>query len=174
MNWLSNGDGPRDNDRVSGDLVYNAFMKAHPDVSAPTPPVTWRIHCASPPVRVFAALTTPEEHRRFWCERSTRTPEGYLLEFIDGTTSEVEILQRDDDGLFVVRYCGSRTEFRVEAAGGGTDVTLVATEIPAGDWLDVYAGWLNVLLPLKAWIDFGVDLRNHDPSRTWQQRFADQ
>ncbi len=34
-------------------------------------------------------------------------------------------------------------------------------------------GWLNVLLPLKAMLDFGVDLRNHDPTRTWNERYVD-
>jgi hypothetical protein len=30
-----------------------------------------------------------------------------------------------------------------------------------------------VLFPFKAAADFGVDLRNHDPSRSWDQGYAD-
>ena len=44
----------------------------------------------------------------------------------------------------------------------------------AAEWHDVHAGWLNVLFPLKAMLAFGVDLRNHDPSRSWDQGYADQ
>ena len=71
-------------------------------------------------------------------------------------------------------HAGSRVEFTLQSTAAGTDVTLLATEIPPEEWLDVYAGWLNVLLPFKAWVDFGIDLRSHDPSRTWRERFADQ
>ena len=39
---------------------------------------------------------------------------------------------------------------------------------------ELLAGWLNVLLPLKAACDFGIDLRNHDPARTWDRSFVDQ
>jgi hypothetical protein len=35
------------------------------------------------------------------------------------------------------------------------------------------AGWVSVLLALKAAADFRVDLRSHDPQRTWSQGYAD-
>jgi hypothetical protein len=35
------------------------------------------------------------------------------------------------------------------------------------------AGWVSVLLALKAAADHGVDLRNHDPARTWETGYAD-
>jgi hypothetical protein len=38
---------------------------------------------------------------------------------------------------------------------------------------EMAAGWVSVLVALKAATDFGVDLRNHDPERTWEQRFVD-
>jgi len=37
----------------------------------------------------------------------------------------------------------------------------------------VLAGWVSVLMALKAAVDHGVDLRNHDPQRTWDQGYAD-
>jgi hypothetical protein len=35
------------------------------------------------------------------------------------------------------------------------------------------AGWVSVLLALKAAADFGIDLRNHDPARTWNKGYVD-
>ena len=35
------------------------------------------------------------------------------------------------------------------------------------------AGWVSVLLGLKAWADFGVDLRTHDAARSWAAGFVD-
>jgi hypothetical protein len=35
------------------------------------------------------------------------------------------------------------------------------------------AGWVSVLLALKAAVDFGVDLRNSDPARRWEDGYVD-
>ena len=39
---------------------------------------------------------------------------------------------------------------------------------------ELLAGRLNVLLPMKASIDHGIDMCNHDPDRAWWQGYADQ
>lgn len=57
---------------------------------------------------------------------------------------------------------------------GGTDLLLTHTGVPEEEWTEVHAGWLNVLFPLKAWLLYGVDLRNHDPARSWARGDADQ
>jgi hypothetical protein len=56
---------------------------------------------------------------------------------------------------------------------GHTDLLLVHDGIDTAEWNDVHAGWLNVLFPLKAMLVFGVDLRNHDLARSWDQGYAD-
>ncbi|MGH2524809.1 MAG: hypothetical protein ACRDH2_20060 [Anaerolineales bacterium] len=60
-----------------------------------------------------------------------------------------------------------------EAGAGGTDLTLTDAGVPAADRGEVIAGWVSVLLALKAAVDFGVDLRNHHPQRTWDEGFVD-
>ena len=45
--------------------------------------------------------------------------------------------------------------------------------VPAADRVEVTAGWVSVLMALKAAVDFSVDLRNHDPLRTWDQGFVE-
>lgn len=39
------------------------------------------------------------------------------------------------------------------------------------DVLDVQPRWVSVLIALKAY--HGIDLRNHDSWRTWDQRYCD-
>ena len=56
---------------------------------------------------------------------------------------------------------------------GGTDLTLTDEGVPEADHAEVLAGWVSVLMALKAAVDFGVDLRNHDPARSWDQGYAD-
>jgi hypothetical protein len=39
--------------------------------------------------------------------------------------------------------------------------------------LENLAGWISVLLGLKAAADFRIDLRNHRPGCTWESGFVD-
>ena len=57
---------------------------------------------------------------------------------------------------------------------GGTDLTPTSSKVPDEEYEDMLPGWLNLLFPLKAAADFGVDLRNHDPERAWRERYVDQ
>ncbi len=85
------------------------------------------------------------------------------------------MLRAEPPGLFEFRYFGALVSITlVDDGNGGTDLTLQSSGLSQTEFEEVSAGWLSVLLPLKARADFGVDLRNHDPARTWLQRYGDQ
>ena len=44
---------------------------------------------------------------------------------------------------------------------------------PVADRNENIAGWASVLLCLKAAVDHGVDLRNHDPQRAWANGYVE-
>ncbi len=136
--------------------------------------ILWRLHLSAPPDRVFHTWLDAEEQTRFWCERSRALPGGFELEFIDGTRERCAVVEATSPTLIRFVYFGADVEIALESAAGGTDLTLTSRGVPPEEWADTYAGWLNVLLPFKAWLEFGVDLRNHDPARTWRERYVDQ
>ena len=137
-------------------------------------PIVWRLRLSSTPERVFSAWLTPADHIRFWAERSEPHAEGFRLHFIDGTVHVCQVRNRVNPSHIRMLYFGSRVDITLSRRDNGTDLTLTASDVPVAEWQDVYAGWLNVLLPFKAWVDFGIDIRSHDPARTWQQRYVDQ
>ena len=140
-----------------------------------TPRIVWRLRLRAAPERVFAAWLSPGDQERFWCERSETLPDGgFQQHFIDGTLACCAIEETKAPEHIRMRYLNSRVDIHLERRGNGTDLTLIARGVEPHEWNDVHAGWLNVLLPFKAWVDFGVDLRNHDPLRTWAQRYVDQ
>lgn len=140
-----------------------------------TDQIVWKLRLAAAPPRVFAAWLTPADQERFWCERAEVLPDGsFRQHFIDGTVARCIVEHTTADAQIRFRYFDSQVDIHLERRGGGTDLTLIASGVAPHEWQDVHAGWLNVLLPFKAWVDFGVDLRNHDPQRTWAQRYADQ
>jgi hypothetical protein len=106
--------------------------------------IRWRIHLASPPVQVYQLLATDAGRRRFWAEPAIERDGAIDFIFPGCQTWRGKILDRNSPSRFDVEY----------RAG-------------------VIAGWAPVLLALKGAADYGVDLRNHDSGRTWEQGFAD-
>ena len=144
---------------------------------APQPgdPIRWRMHLAVPPERVFTALDSDDGRAAFWAEAAIERNDVVHFRFINGQRCEAKIVSRRAPHEWTIEYFGALAQFVLAADGaGGTDLTLTQAGVPGHEWHEVHAGWLNVLFPLKAWLVHGVDLRNHDPSRTWDHGYADQ
>ena len=136
--------------------------------------IVWRLRLSATPERVFSAWLTPTDHVKFWSERSERDAAGFRLHFIDGTIELCEVTESVSPSHIGLQYFGAQVDITLERLEDGTDLTLTARKVPLTEWQDVSAGWLNVLLPFKTWVDFGVDIRSHDPARTWRQGYVDQ
>lgn len=137
--------------------------------------IRWRLHLESPPAEVFGLLTTDEGRARFWAESASEENGTIVFRFPGGISWHSKIIDQISPRLFRLNYYGgSVTAFELDDDGaGGTDLLLTDTGVSAGDRDDVLPGWVSVLMALKAAADFGVDLRNHDPERTWVQGFVD-
>lgn len=136
--------------------------------------IVWRLHLAAPPQRVYAALDSDDGRAAFWAESAPEVEGRVRFTFADGTVWDGRVLRREPPRLWSVEYFGSVVEFLLEPdSAGGTDLTMTDHGVSEEHRTEVIAGWLNVLLPLKAHVDFGVDLHNHDRNRTWQQGYAD-
>lgn len=139
-----------------------------------TPPIVWRLALAVPPARVFELLATDAGRARFWAESSRRRGDAITFRFLDGSTHRAWIIEERPSSRFALTYFGGIATFRLRAAGKGTRLELAHSGVAAADWPDMQAGWVSVLLALKAAAQFDVDLRNHDRRRSWKQRFVDQ
>ena len=138
-------------------------------------PIRWKTHVPARPSKIFEALNTNEGRASFWAESAVERDGVIHFEFINGMSTSSRIIEREPERRFSIDYFGAVAAFDLEADGkGGTDVTLTHTGVDSAEWHEVYAGWLNVLFPLKAYVAFGVDLRNHDPKRTWEKGYVDQ
>jgi uncharacterized protein YndB with AHSA1/START domain len=136
--------------------------------------VRWKLHLSSPPEAVWELIATDAGRERFWCETSRQEGEAIVMTFSNGWVEHAEILEATRPARLAVRYFGTPVTFTLTPDGsGGTDLELGHEGIRDEDWDEVLPGWLNVLFPLKAMADHGVDLRNHDPSRSWDEGYAD-
>jgi uncharacterized protein YndB with AHSA1/START domain len=137
--------------------------------------IHWKLHLRSSPQKVYELLSTGKGRASFWAESATE--QDGMIHFVFPNQAEWKgrILENDPPHRFKVEYYGgSITTFHLEPDGsGGTDLTLTDQGVPEEDRTEVIAGWVSVLMMLKAGVDFGIDLRNHDPRRTWDEGFVE-
>ena len=135
----------------------------------------WRVHLSAFPGTVYELLATAEGRRRFWADAAPEVDDSIHFRFPDGTRLVAPIVERVPEEVFEIRYFGGRrVRFELERhERSGTDLTLIEEGIPAEEWDLQLPGWVAVLLALKAVSDFRVDLRNHDPTRMWEDGWVD-
>lgn len=137
------------------------------------PAIDWRIRFASSPEAVWRAWTTDSGRRLFWAETSSESGDGFDLSFINGEALRVEVIEsKASERLVFLYFGGSRVTLDLAPdGGGGCDLRL--REEGAADPVGNHAGWVSVLLACKAAVDFGIDLRSHDPARSWDAGYVD-
>ena len=137
--------------------------------------IRWKIHLKSSPQAVYETLADDEGRASFWAESAIKQDGHIHFVFPNQAKWTGRILESEPPHIFKVEYYGgSVTTFELESDGAtGTDLTLTDQGISAEDRAEVLAGWVSVLLTLKARVDFGVDLRNHDRQRTWDHQYVD-
>jgi uncharacterized protein YndB with AHSA1/START domain len=136
--------------------------------------IRWRLHLGSPITRVYRALSTNEGRATFWAESAVEHEGIIHFVFPNGVTWDAQVLRAMPPRLYEVRYYGnSVATFELEEDGrGGTDLSLIDAGAPSEYRTEVIAGWVSVLMALKAAVDFGVDLRAHDDDRNWDSGYV--
>lgn len=119
-----------------------------------------RVYCASAAGDVYRALSTVLGRERFWAESAPESAGAISFVLADGRTDTSPIEQAVPDRRYQLRYFGRRLTFTLAPVDPGTDLTLDFDD-PADA-----AEFVSLLLRLKASVDFGVDLRNHDATRS--------
>jgi uncharacterized protein YndB with AHSA1/START domain len=136
--------------------------------------IRWKVHFSSPPDKVYEALSTDKGRRGYWAESAEEHDGKIHYVFLNGIENTGAILQRIHGQLFSVMYFGWKTTFHLTTDGAtGTDMEMVAENVPESDKMEVSAGWVSWLMAMKASVDFGVDLRNHHSNRTWFNGYVD-
>jgi uncharacterized protein YndB with AHSA1/START domain len=136
--------------------------------------IRWRMHFRSPPEKVFAALATDAGRARYWAEAAPEVDGVITFHILNYEPFSGRVLVKRAPSRFKIEYFGTIVDFSLAGDGaGGTDLSLVATEVDESIRMEMVAGWVSVLMAMKAAVDHDVDLRNHDRSRAWGNGYAD-
>jgi hypothetical protein len=120
-------------------------------------------------------LSSDGGRAQFWAESALEADGEIEWRFPNGLTWGGKLIENSPPHRFTVEYFGgSIATFELARDGaGGTDLTLTDAGVLPEHRVETIAGWVSVLLALKAAADFSVDLRNHEPLRTWDDGFVD-
>ena len=136
--------------------------------------VVWKINLKSSPRIVFDLLSTANGREKFWAEKALEKDGVIHFIFPNGEHYNARIIKIVKNKEFHLDYFNSFVKFDIKPSGNnGADLTLTNEGIADTDFIEVHSGWVSVLLNLKAAADFQIDLRNHDPCKTWNERYAD-
>lgn len=131
-----------------------------------------KIFLPSSPTQVYPYISTDDGREKFWVEKSTTRGNLLLLEFPNGMSTESKVLSVFEDKLYEIDYFGSNATFELEEHPDGTTVHVRAA-VASDEFTEVHSGWTSVLLNLKAVILGQTDLRNHHPTRNWDNHYVD-
>ena len=136
--------------------------------------IIWKLNLKSKPRVVFDLLNTPEVRMKFWAEKAKQNQNKIHFNFPNGQTYDGRILVSKPHEEFHLEYFNSLVKFSLEPSeNGGTNLTLINENVAESEFSEVNAGWISVLMNLKAVADFQCDLRNHDKEKTWDQGYVD-
>lgn len=135
--------------------------------------IHWKVHFSSPITTVFEALSTDKGRETFWAHTAER--DGYIdFTIVNYPTYTAKILAKQPPTMLRIEYFGTEITFTLASTSdNGTDLSLVALVDDEATRQEMTSGWVSVLLAMKAAVDFGVDLRNHNPERAWKDGYAD-
>jgi len=149
-------------------------MSAEKPFQAVPETIQWKLHFRSSPERVYEALATDAGRRQYWAESAAETDGRLHYVFLNGVEDIGTVLERVPGRKFKVTYFNWTVTFELAADGAtGTDMTMTCVGVPESSKEEITAGWVSWLMAMKAAVDFQVDLRNHDPERTWFSGYAD-
>lgn len=136
--------------------------------------IIWKTHFSSSINKVFQALTTDAGRSTFWAEQTVEKDGMIEFTILNYPRYQARILEQQTPYQFRLEYFGTDVTFDLETTkDGGTDLTLVAVTDSEETKTEMTAGWVSVLMAMKAAVDFGVDLRNHHPERVWDLGYLD-
>ncbi|UJH68631.1 SRPBCC domain-containing protein [Allomuricauda sp. SCSIO 65647] len=136
--------------------------------------IRWKLCLKSKPSKVFSYLTSTEGIEKFWAEKAEKKDGHIQFSFPNKQVYKSKILNQEANKNFRIEYFNSIVDFNLsENELGGTLMELVNSNVELEDYHANYAGWVSVLMTLKAAVDFEVDLRNHDSQKTWDDGYMD-
>ena len=144
---------------------------------------TVKIEIKAAPSRVFKAWTDEKIITKWFVEEAVIEPKKHgrlYLKWLTGDKSDDEIIAIRKNSLFHFPFGpkGEEVKVKIRKITGGSVCELHQFNMKTGPKDKIYwhmgcrAGWTFFLTNLKAYLENGIDLRSHNPRRSYKQGFV--
>lgn len=135
--------------------------------------ISWKLKLTSSKERVYYMLSTNEGRASFWAESAKQKDREIHFVFPNGEQYQSRIINNKPCEEFIIDYFGSIVIFTIKEEKGATILTLINKEVHPDEIIEVNAGWVSVLMALKAACDYNIDLRNHSSEYRWDNGYVE-
>ena len=135
--------------------------------------IHWKVRFKGSPSKVYNMLTTDDGRALFWAESAIESDNHIHFKFPSGIEYVSEIREKVIDKKFRLDYFGGEVTFDISVdINGFTILSVFHQDVATNEIAEVNAGWVSVLMTLKAACEGDLDLRNHNPNYSWDQHFV--
>ena len=135
--------------------------------------IVCKVYCKCDAAKLYSILNSNEGRASFWAE-SAREENGVIhFSFPNGQVCDAPILSKTAGKQISFFYFDTDVTINLYPEQPGTTVEVVNDNVPDNEYAEIKAGWVSVLMALKASVDHGVDLRNHSAYRNWDTAYID-
>ena len=155
---------------------------------AKTKPYDWtqfslKIEIMAPPEKVYQAWTDDAKIVKWFVEKAVIEPKKngriYLV-WLGEIAAEYRVTAVRKNGLFGFTFGENAEEVlvRIRKSGHGSVCELRQFNLKTGPadrvaWhMGCKTGWTFFLANLKAWLEHGIDLRSHDPKKSYREGYC--
>ena len=144
---------------------------------------TLRIEIKAPPSKVFKCWTDPRELIKWFpikAEFEARQGGQFYFEWLAGDKFSGEIIRARKPSLveFPFGSKGEKVLVKIKKVRGGSEIELRQYDMKTTPkdkvtmHLGCREGWTFFLVNLKSWLEHGIDLRGHNPRKSYRQNYV--
>ena len=136
--------------------------------------IEWKVHFKSPIEKVFEFLNTDKGRSKFWAEETKEEADFIEFKILNYPPYKAQIIEKISNKRLRLDYFGTDVTFDLTQSDYlGTDLYLKAITPNQETKFEMTAGWVSVLMAMKAAVDFGIELRKHNSERSWENGYLD-
>ena len=136
--------------------------------------IEWKLHLSSAIEKVYSALTTDTGRSQFWAEETIEDNGFIEFRILNYPPYKAKIIEAKAPFYFRLEYFGTDVTFELSSTKNrSTELYLKAITPNKKIKYEMTAGWVSVLMAMKAAVDNNIDLRNHHPDYVWDKGFLD-
>lgn len=132
-----------------------------------------KVYCKCNAAKLYSIFNSNEGRASFWAESAIEENGIIHFSFPNGQCYNAVLLNKIPGKQISLLYFDTVLTINLYPEQVGAIVEVVNENVPDDEYAEMKAGWVSVLMALKASADHGIDLRNHSAHKNWDTAYVD-